>query len=90
MRMFQRLPRRAKCKSLNHNHLNRNRLNWKRLDRDRKSDRGGKSRRRLKRNLLQGMRIVVEDAGEAVVVGAGAVVELSQVGLLDKHKRGLL
>jgi hypothetical protein len=90
MRMFQRPPRRAKCKNLNRNHLNRNRVNWKRLNRDRKSGRGGKSRRPLNRNLLQGMRTAVEDAGEAEVVAAEAVVARRQVFLPDKLKQPLL
>ena len=85
MRMFRRLHRRARCKNPNLSHLSRNRRHC-----NQKSGREGKSRRPLNRNLLQGMRIVVGDAGEAAVVEAGAVGELSQVGLPGKPKQGLL
>ena len=85
MRMFRRLHRRARCKNPNRNHLSRNRRHC-----NQKSGREGKSRRPLNRNLRQGMRIVVGDAGEAAVVEAGAVGEPSQVGLPGKPKQGLL
>jgi hypothetical protein len=84
MRMFRRLHRRARCKNPNRNHLSRNRRNC-----NQQSDREGKSRSPLNRNLPPGTRTAVGGAGAAVVVEAGAVAELNQSGLPDKRKQAL-
>ena len=85
MPMYPCLHLREKRKSLNRhraNRLCRNRK-WKGCE-------AGENHSPLNRSCLQRTRTVVEDAGEAAVVEAGAVGELSQVGLPGKPKQGLL
>ena len=82
--MSPRLRLRAKRKSPNRRRQNRNRLNHKWT-----SGKVGDNYSPLNRSLRR-MRTVVEDAGEAAVVEAGAVVELKQVGLPDTLKPILL
>jgi len=83
--MFRPHYRRTNSKSLSHNHRNR-----KHLDRKREIRSVGKSRSPHNRNRRPETGTAVEDAGEAAVVEAGAVVELKQVGLPDTLKPILL
>ena len=83
MRMCQS-RRRVKCKIVNQNRPRCNGLN-----RNRKSSREDKDRL-FNPNRLPGMRIVVEDAGEAAVVEDGALAHSRVVLLPDKLSQPLL